>query len=68
MWPDEKSPFWPLARQVYLAAVMFGFFLFAYQNKMSAQDLILYMTAAGGFLGIDQLKRAVAPPAPPADK
>lgn len=66
--PDSNSPLWILLRQLALYVLMFSFFLFAYHNKMSQSDIMMYVTIASSVLGIDLTKRFGAPNAPPEEK
>jgi Na+-translocating ferredoxin:NAD+ oxidoreductase RnfE subunit len=59
--PPNDSMFWVLLRQVVICVVFGGFALFAYQNKMSATDIMALLSGMGAVFGLDLFKRTAAP-------
>lgn len=69
--PASNSYLWIFARQLVIAAILLGFTVFAYHNKMSPTDIVMILTTLSGIFGVDLVKHNVAPPpsteGPPPD-
>ena len=59
--PEKDSPFWPLARSIVVAALLFGMLALNY-NKFDARDLGTIFTVLAGLGLFDGFKTIVAKP------